>query len=100
MKKFVFIYEGTNKESDCDISPEIMKKWETWFSSFGDKIVDPGNPFCQGKKVSPDGISNITSEVNATSGYTIINANDIDEASKIAQGCPSGAVNVFEAMPM
>src|SRR6266566_5038503 len=109
MKKFVFIYYG--KVRPEDISKEDMKssmdKWMAWFGTFKDKMVDSGNPFAAGaKSVTAKGIETIPSDMWPAKGYTIINAKDMNEATKIAQGCPAlvddreGAIRVYEAMPM
>jgi hypothetical protein len=38
---------------------------------------------------------------DAITGYTIINAEDMDEAERIAQGCPIiTSIRVYEAMSM
>jgi hypothetical protein len=109
MKKFVFIYYG--KVSSEELSKEDMKasmdKWMAWFGTFKDKMIDGGNPFVTGaKSVTAKGVETIPSDKWPATGYTIINASDMDEATKIAQGCPvleensEGAVRVYEAMPM
>ena len=101
MKKFVFIYNGP--QSDTPPNEEVMKAWTVWFGSIGDKLVDGGNPLSSSaKKVTEDGVDNLSS--NQALGYSIINAENIDEATEIAKGCPVlGAhcsVDVYEALPM
>lgn len=109
MKKFVFVYYGKVRAED--ISKEDMKKtmdkWMAWFGSINDKMVDGGNPFAPEAKVVTDkGIETIPADKWPAKGYTIINASTMEEATKIAQGCPAleddieGAVRVYEAMPM
>jgi len=109
MKKFVFIYYG--KVRPEEISKEDMKasmdKWMAWFGTFQDKMVDGGNPFAAGaKSVTAKGVETIPADKWPAKGYTIINANDMDEATEIAKGCPAlkedpeGTVRVYEAMPM
>ena len=109
MKKFVFVYYGKVRAED--ISQEDMKKtmdkWMAWFDTIKDQMVDGGNPFATGAKVvTAKGIETIPRDMWPAKGYTIINANSMDEATKIAQGCPAieddseGAVRVYEAMPM
>ncbi len=109
MKKFALIYYG--KVRPEEISKEDMKKtmdkWMAWFGTFKDNMVDGGNPFApDAKSVTVKGIETIPADMWPAKGYTIINANDMDEATKIAQGCPAleddseGAVRVYEALPM
>ena len=109
MKKFVFVLYG--KVRPEDMNKEEMKssmdKWMAWFATFKDQIVDGGNPFAAGSKsVTAKGIETIPSDMMPAKGYTIINANDMNEATKIAEKCPAleddseGAIRVYEAMPM
>lgn len=109
MKKFVFLYY--NKVRSIDMPKEERKKsidkWIAWFDSFKDKIVDGGNPFSHdAMAVTANGIEPIPSDRWPSTGYTIINAEDIREATEIAKGCPAikddneGAVRVYEALPM
>ncbi len=109
MKKFVLVFYG--KVRPEDISKEEMKntmdKWMAWFGTFKDNMVDGGNPFAaDAKVVTAEGIEAIPADKWPAKGYTIINAKDMDEATKIAKGCPAleddsdGAVRVYEAMPM
>ena len=109
MKKFVFVYYGKVRAED--ISKENMKatmdKWMAWFGTFKDQMVDGGNPFAQiAKAVTKDGVETIPADKWPAKGYTIVNAKDMDEAIKIAKGCPAllddeeGSVCVYEAMPM
>ena len=107
MKKFVFVYHGTMSQEN--ISQEDMKrtmdKWMAWFGTFKDQMVDGGNPFApMGKAVSAQGVETVSAAQHPATGYTIINAKDIEEASVIAKGCPilenKGSVHVYEALPM
>jgi len=107
MKKFVFVYYGKmSPNRSKEEMKKSMDKWMAWFGSFKDKMVDGGNPFAAGaKSVTAKGIETIPADRWPATGYTIISAKDMDEATKIAQGCPAlesseGAVRVYEAMPM
>ena len=82
-------------------TPEIMEAWGNWFTSIGDKIVDIGSPFGPGREITHNGTKNLPHDTEAITGYTIINAENIDEAEKIAKDCPIiTSVRVYEAMLM
>jgi hypothetical protein len=109
MKKFVFVYY--NKIVSGDKNKEDMKKtmdkWMAWFETFKDKMVDGGNPFNpDAKSVTAKGVETIPADKWPATGYTIINAQDMEEATSIVRGCPvlddenDGTVRVYEAMPM
>jgi len=99
MGKYVYIYyAGTASDGGT------AEEWGKWFGELGDKLVDGGNPFAEGgKAVNDDGVMDV--QDNPATGYSIITAADIDEATALAKGCPlviakSGAVCVYEALPM
>lgn len=98
MKKFVLLYRGTRDQLPTD---ESTAAWIEWFASLGDKVVDAGNPFGQGREVSAGGTAELAPSDDGVTGYTLINAQDIDEAEKIALSHPTvPSIQVFEAMPM
>jgi len=96
MKKFVIFHYGFENPTK-----EIMDAWGNWFASIGDKIVDPGSPLGPGREISRSGIKELPMGLESLTGYTVINAANMDEAEKIAQGCPMiTSVRVYEAMSM
>ena len=96
MKKFVIFHYGFENPTK-----EIMDAWGNWFASIGDKIVDPGSPLGPGREISPSGIKELPMGLESLTGYTVISADNMDEAEKIAKGCPMiTSVRVYEAMSM
>lgn len=99
MGKYVFIYSaGADSDGGSD------EAWGNWFGELGDKIVDGGNPFAEGGQAVHQGGIMAVQDKPAT-GYSIITADSMDEATKLAQGCPlisaqNSAVCVYEALPM
>jgi hypothetical protein len=98
MKKFVLLYQGTRDQMPTE---ESTAAWIEWFGSLGDKVVDAGNPFGQGRDVSAGNTTEIAPGDQGVTGYTLINALDIEEAEKIALSHPAVPnIQVFEALPM
>jgi hypothetical protein len=102
MAKFLYLYSGGQMAEPREAQEEAMKEWTAWFSNLGDSLVDMGNPFGGGTTVTNSG-----SKDGATSklgGYSIINAESLDEAATNAKGCPvlqsGGSVEVYEALAM
>jgi len=96
MKKFVFLYVGYEESAK-----DMMEAWSKWFASVGDKMVDSGNPFGAGREVTPGGSKELSVDKAAITGYSIVNAETMDEAEKIAKGCPVvSGVRIYEAMAM
>ncbi|MBO9407373.1 hypothetical protein J7399_08040 [Shimia sp. R9_1] len=104
MPKFMFIYHGGGRPETPEEGEKVMAAWMKWMEGIGADLVDGGNPAGMSKTVSADGVAN-DGGANPVSGYTLVNAPDIDAACEIAKGCPileggMGTVEVAEAMEM
>lgn len=96
MKKFVFLYYGY-----WEPTREIMDGWTKWFATIEDKLVDSGSPFGPGREVTPTETRELTPQEGPAMGYSIVNADTMDEAVKLLEGCPIiTSVHVYEAMSM
>ena len=99
MGKFVYVYYASDVTNAGDDA-----SWGKWFGELGDKIIDAGNPFGDGgMAVHMGGVMPVTDR--PVTGYSIITASDMVEATELAKGCPlvsskDGAVCVYEALPM
>lgn len=100
MGKYVYIYYAGKDSSEAGDN----KAWGAWFGKLGSKLVDPGNPFNEGgQAVYSGGVMQVQSP--AATGYSIVNADSMDEATEMAKDCPlmlakDGAVGIYEALPM
>lgn len=98
MPHFLFAYHGgkmpeTQQETEAEIA-----SWQGWFESITASIVDPGNPVGESRTVSDGGVVD-DGGPNPLSGYTIVIADDIDEAVQMSSRCPilgHGSVEVAE----
>jgi hypothetical protein len=96
MKKFIIFHYGYETPT-----PEVMEGWSKWFASIGDRMVDPGSPLGDGREISVTGTKELPLGKDSLTGYTVINAKDLDEAEKIAKECPMiASVRVYEAKSM
>ena len=101
MTKFLLLFIGGGMPETEEESAAVMKAWEAWYTSLGNAVVDPGNPFTPAaKSVSPDGQVQNGPKGSMASGYTILQAESLDEAARMAQSCPvlkGGAdISIFE----
>ena len=104
MPKFMFIYHGGGRPETPEEGKKVMAAWNAWMGGIGDDLLDGGSPAGMSKTVTATGVED-NGGANPVSGYTLINAADIDAACAIAKGCPilesgSGTVEVAEAMEM
>lgn len=88
MAKYVLTYHGEMGPMPEDPAEmkAIMDEWGAWYGTMGDALVDAGAPFGHTSAVAPDG-SSVAAPASMT-GYTIVNADDMNGATAIAKGCP------------
>ena len=95
MKKFVLVHYGFEKPT-----PEIMNAWHTWFESIADRTVENVG-FSGGREISASGTRDLPWDMESITGYSIIKAESLDEAEKIAQDNPYVAgIRVYEVREM
>ena len=104
MAKYLFIYHGgENPESEQEVA-ELLDAWGTWLGSMGAAVIDGGNPVGKSTTVNPDGTTTDNGGANPVSGYSLIEASDLDDAVTEAKGCPilqaNGSVELAEAFDM
>ena len=96
MGKFVLAYQGGGMADTEEAQQAAMAAWGTWFGSLGAAVVDGGAPFGASAAVG-GGASK-----SALTGYSILEAADLEAAVKLAEGCPvladGGSVDVYEAI--
>ena len=99
MGKFVLIYKGGAMAETPAAQEAAMNDWMGWFGSLGAAVLDGGNPFGASANVGSGG-----SGASGLAGYSILSADDLAGAVKLAGGCPvlksGGTVEVYEAMDM
>jgi hypothetical protein len=96
MKKFVLLYIGSRRQP----TPDMMEKWTKWFGALGERIVDSGNPLGPGKEITQSGTEALPQSSEEILGYSIINAESVEEVEKLRKDCPADNLRVYEALPM
>ena len=98
MAKFVLVYQGGAMADTEEAQQASMAAWGAWFGSLGSAVVDGGAPF--GASAAVGGGAART----GLSGYSIVEASDLDAAVGMAGGCPiitdGGSIDVYEAIPV
>jgi hypothetical protein len=95
MKKFVFLAHG-----EMARTPEFQSAHRAWWSSIQAHVVDSGNPLGNGRDVTRHGaVTELTADHSPALGYSIVQAESIDEALSLLAECPMD-MWVYEAMPM
>jgi len=104
MPKYVFAYHGGKMPETEEEGAKVMADWMAWFGSMGDAVVDGGNPVGPSSTLKSDGSVSCDGGANPLSGYSLIQADDIQQATEFARGCPilqaGGSVEIAEAIDM
>lgn len=91
MKKFMFLHFGFVKPT-----PEIMEAWRTWLASIAERQLDQGG-FSRGREISKSGTKDLPWGMDSITGYNLIEAEDLEEAERIAGQCPFiSSIRVYE----
>lgn len=99
MPQFVIVYRGDQRPKD---GAAHMTKWKAWMGTLGSALVNPGAPFSRAKVIEAQTVKD-SSGSSRISGYTIIEAANINAAVEMCKGCPHldiGTVEVAEVMDM
>jgi hypothetical protein len=102
MSNFLFAYHGGEMPETPEARADLMARWSTWMEGLGGALVTPGNPVGMSKTVSTTGVAD-NGGSNPLSGYSIVEAADVDAACAMAKGCPHldhGTIEVAEIVEM
>ena len=102
MAKFVYAYVGGQSAATPQEQEAQMQKWTAWMGELGSFFTDAGNPFAASATVTSGGSTE--GGASRISGYSIVEADSLTEATAKAGGCPvlesGGSVEVYEAIEM
>lgn len=103
MAKYVLAYRGGAMAETEAAQQAVMEQWMGWFGLLGADVIDVGNPFGPAQTIASDG-SVSDGGSGALTGYSIVDAASLDDATAKAKGCPvlasGGTVDVYEAIEM
>jgi hypothetical protein len=102
MTKYVFAYHGGGMPASPEEGQKIMAAWNSWIGGLGKAMVDVGNPTGPARTIARDGKVSEGGGANPITGYSVIEASDLDAAVKLAKSCPilmsGGSVEVAETL--
>ena len=103
MARYIITYLGGDQPSSPEEGKQHFEKYKAWLASLGDSAISPANPLKNTNTVNPDG-SVTAGSTTTMSGYTIVEADSIDDALAMAKACPfldiGGSLEVSELMQM
>jgi hypothetical protein len=96
MAKYLFSYHGGRMADTEEAQQAAMAAWGAWFGELGSAVVDPGNPIARSRTVGEG------NGANPVTGYSLVEADSLDDAAAKAQSCPvlanGGSVEIGEAI--
>ncbi len=100
MTDYLLLYSGGKMPEGEAEQAEVMKAWDAWMTKLGPGLKDGGNPFTpQAKTIDKAGKVSDGAAAKA-SGYSVIQADSLDGAVKLASECPvlqgGASIQVFE----
>ena len=99
--KYVLVFYGGGMPETPAAQARVLKQWDSWYRKLGKSVIDAGLPFSvRVNKVRDDGSTAKGSIGQRATGYTILDAKDLDRATKMAKDCPilrsGGSISVYE----
>ena len=100
MANYLLAYHGGAMPATEAERKRSMDAWGAWFGSLGAALVDGGNPTAKTKTIGKGGAVTDGGGANPVTGYSVIKADSLDAAVRLAKGCPiikdGGSVEVAE----
>jgi hypothetical protein len=81
MKKYMLLYKGPVTAPDAS-----HEEWPAWFNKVGDQLVDRGSPMADGLALHRHEAP--SKDATSLNGYSIIQAETIDDAIRLAKDHP------------
>ena len=98
MTNYVLLYKGGGMPATEEEQQQVMAAWGTWAEKVGQAMVDLGNPFGPSRSIAADGT--VSDGGSGMTGYSILQADSLDDAAELASSCPiiasGGTIEVYE----
>ena len=101
MAEFIFAYHDAKQPETPEAGAEHFARWQAWLADMGDAMINPGTPLGPAMSVSDDGVRE--GSAYPMSGYSIVEAEDLEAATALARTCPftdMGTIVVAELKSM
>lgn len=100
MPNYLLAYHGGGMAQTEEARAREWAAWGKWFQGLGSALVDGGNPVARASTIASNGAVAQGGGPNPVTGYSLIQADGLEEAVKLATGCPilqgGGSIEVCE----
>jgi len=87
MPRYLLAYHGGHVDESQEGRERVMKEFGEWFAELGPRLIDPGNPIARAATVDGGTVSDGGGS-NPVSGYTVIEADDMEAAIELVKRGP------------
>ena len=88
MPNYLLAYHGGKMADTKEAQGQVMAAWGKWMQALGPALIDGGNPVSKASTIDSKGKVGAGTGANSVSGYSIIKAESLEAAVKLAQDCP------------
>lgn len=104
MAKFVLAYHGSPQFETKEAGQAHMQAWMAWVAGLGAAMSDNGQAVGASKTITSDQTVLDHGGENPLSGYSVLEADDIDAAIAMVKPCPhlsaGGSIEIAPALDM
>lgn len=91
MKRFVLLHVGFEPPT-----PEVMARWKAWFAEAAPRTVQNAG-LRNGREITRAGVRDLPMDIEALTGFTVIEAESMADAEKLAVANPyTTAIRIYE----
>lgn len=88
MANYLLAYHGGTMPETKEAQAQVVAAWTKWMQALGSALIDGGNPVGKASTIARNGTVTGGGGANPVSGYSLIKAESLDAAVKLAQACP------------
>jgi hypothetical protein len=87
MPRYLLAYHGGHVDESLEGRQCVMAAFGKWFEELGPRLIDPGNPIGHAVTINDSSVTE-GGGPNPISGYTVIDADDMDTAVELVRHGP------------
>jgi hypothetical protein len=87
MPRYLLAYHGGHVDESLEGRQRVMEAFGKWFAELGPRLIDPGNPIARAVTVDGGSVTD-GGGANPISGYTVIDAEDMQAAIELVKRGP------------